>query len=255
MTKRKVKRNHSKRPKINSYGFKVYKNFKLYIAESTPDKPEPRKELIEMIRDEFWNTDKSVIAMRKHIKQMSFTYTKTQHYIGLWDYEKQKISIKDNGIDSINNYKSLFVHEIIGHTFYDFSRKWRRVELIAFNKRANELPPVNSYIKKHELEWKNSKTSIKEWMNDENDDFEQFKKSVEHIPEWDANEELQKEYQEKQDAFNENRKTNGHDTITRYANEQHSAITEYVYGNMYHKTLLNQKDVDRLKKLWEALHY
>ncbi len=252
MTKRKVKRNHSKRPKINSYGFKVYKNFKLYIAESTlSGKPEPRKELIEMVRDDFWNKDQSIIAMRKHIKQMSFTYTKTQHYIGVWDNEKQKISIKDNGRDSINNYRSLFVHEIIGHTFYDFSRKWRREELIAFNKLANELKPVNSYVKKHEVEWRK--------INDDKDDWKNFyakwdEKKKFHGT-YDIPENLCDEYQKEYDELEQKQKTNGHDGMTRYANEQHSAITEIVYGNNYHDTLLNKKDIDRLIELFKRLHY
>ena len=253
-TKPKKKVNRSKRAKLNSQGFKVYKNFKLYISEGSSGngwsgravKPAPRKELVDMVRD-MWNNDSSIKAMRKHIKAISITTVVSQKIAGLWDKENEKICIKDNHRDSIAFYKSVFIHEIIGHTFWDFARKWRREELIAFNKLANELPPVSTYVKRNEVSWKK--------INDEQDDFEQFEKSIEHIPEWDANEELQKEYQEKQDAFNEKRKTNCHDLMTRYANEQHSAISEIVLGDNGHDTVLNQTDVQRLVSLWKELHY
>jgi len=166
------------------------------------------------------------------------------------DYGKKKnkkISVKDNGADTVLFYKSVFIHEIIGHTFWDFSRKWRREELIAFNKLANQLPPVSTYVKKNEASWRK--------IDDEQDDLKQFQKSIEHIPEWDASSELMEEYNKKQNEFNEKRKTNGHDLMTRYANEQHSAISEIVLGDNGHDTILNQNDVDRLVLLWKELHY
>ncbi len=247
----KIKRNRTKRAKLNSKGFKTFKNFRLYIAEesnggySRNPKPAPRKAVVDITR-ELWNNDKSVIAMRKHIKEISIRHT-SNGIAGTWDKDKQKIIINDNGNDTIEFYKSVNVHEIIGHTFWDFARKYRREELIAFNKLANSLSPVSMYIFKHFQKWKK--------INDEYDDFKQFEKSIEHIPEYDANEELQKEYQEKQTAFDEKRKTNGHDTMTRYANEQHSAISEIVYGSNGHHTLLDKENVQKLIKLWEALHY
>jgi len=251
-TKVKRKVNRSKRAKLNSLGFKTYKNFRLYIAEesaggwSRSGKPAPRKEIVDMVR-EMWNNDTSIIAMRKHINELSITFVKTQNISGLWDEEKQKISVKDNGADTVLFYKSVFIHEIIGHTFWDFSRKWRREELIEFNKLANQLPPVSTYVKKNESSWRK--------IDDEDDDEKQFLKSIEHIPDYDASEELMKEYQEKEKAFREKRKTNGHDFMTRYANEQHSAISEIVLGDNGHDTILNQKDVDRLVSLWKELHY
>lgn len=248
--KRKV--NRSNRAKLNTQDFKTYKNFKLYIAKSTEGgwsrdgKPAPRKEIVDLVRN-MWNNDPSIKAMRKHIKELSITFVKTQNIAGLWNSEKQKISVKDNGVDSIKFYKSVFIHEIIGHVFWDFSRKWRREELIAFNKLANKLPPVSTYVKKNENSWRKT--------NDEYDDEESFKKSISHIPEWDASEELCNEYETKLKAFNQNRKTNGHDTMTRYANEQHSAISEIVLGDNGHDTVLNQTDVQRLVSLWKELHY
>ncbi len=250
-TKRKRTRNCSKRAKLNSQGFKTYKNFRLYIAEtsnggySRNPKPAPRSQIVDIVRD-LWNNDKSVKAMRKHIKEISIRHTQNG-IAGTWFKENQKIVVNDNGRDSIPFYKSVLIHEIVGHTFWDFSRKYRRLELIEFNKLANKLSPVSTYVKKHETEWKK--------INDEYDDFEQFKKSIEHIPEWDANEKLMKEYDEKQNAFNENRKTNGHELMTRYANEQHSAITEIVYGSNGHDTLLDKENIEKLIVLWRRLHY
>jgi len=250
-TKRKRTRNCGKRAKLNSQGFKTYKNFRLYIAEtsnggySRNPKPAPRSQIVDIVRD-LWNNDKSVKAMRKHIKEISIRYTQNG-IAGTWFKDKQKIVVNDNGRDSIPFYKSVLIHEIVGHTFWDFSRKYRRLELIAFNKLANKLSPVSTYVKKHTDEWKK--------INDEYDDFEQFKKSVEHIPEWDANEKLMNEYDEKQKAFNENRKTNGHDLMTRYVNEQHSAITEIVYGSNGHDTLLDKENIEKLIVLWRRLHY
>ncbi len=250
--KRKV--NRTKRAKLNSQGFKVYKNFKLYISEGSSGngwsgravKPAPRKELVDMVRD-MWNNDPSIKAMRKHIKAISITTVVSQKIAGLWNLEDGKICVKDNHRDSIPFYKSVFIHEIIGHTFWDFARKWRREELIAFNKLANELPPVSTYVKKNEVSWKK--------INDESDDEDQFKKSISHIPDYDASEELCNEYQTKVKAFLDARKTNGHDLMTRYTNEQHSAISEIILGDNGHDTVLNQTDVQRLVSLWKELHY
>jgi len=250
--KTKRKRNHSKRAKLNSQGFKVRKGTRVYIGKETQGgwsrsgKPAPRPEIVEMSKGMFLN-DSDIKKMNKHIKEISIVYQKTNKYVGFWNSEKQKLTIIDDRIQTVTEFRSTFCHEVKGHTFWDFSRKWRREELIAFNKVANELPPISTYVRKNETEWKK--------MNDETDDQKQFEKSIEHIPEWDASEKLMQEYQEKQDAFNEKRKTNGHDTMTRYANEQHSAIAEIVNGFGGHKTLLNEKDVQRLVELYERLHY
>ncbi len=252
--KRKV--NRTKRAKLNSKGFKTYKNFKLYIADesqggwSRSGKPAPRKEIVDMVR-EMWNNDPSIKAMRKHIKELSITFVKTQNICGLWNEEKQKVSVKDNGRETIFFYKSVFIHEIIGHTFWDFSRKWRRQELTAFNKLANELPPVSTYVKKNEQEWRKG--------NDDNDDTKSLdKKWEEQMKEYgtyDVPIDIANDYQKQYDELESKRKINGHDTMTRYANEQHSAISEIVLGDNGHDTILNQNDVNRLISLWEGLHY
>ncbi len=253
MTKRKRTRNTSKRAKLNSSGFKVHKNFKLYIGKATEGgwsrggKPAVRKELVDMV-NKFWNSDPCIRKIEKHIKGLTMVYNKNNTFAGRWDYETKTVRIMDNGISPIECYKSVLIHEVNGHAFWDLSRKWRREELIAFNKLANKLSPITTYIKNYRKKWEN-------W-NDDNDDEIQFKKSIEHIPDYDANEELTNEYQEKLDAFKEKRKTNGHDTMTRYANEQHSAITEIVYGNNgKDEILLDEKEIQELTKLWKALHY
>ena len=225
---------------------------KIYIAESTVGgwqrggKPAPRKEIVDVIRD-LWNNDPSVKKLRKHVDYMTIQYSENVRDIGRWNNEKKKLTIFDNGAMSPDDFKSLFVHEIVGHTFWDFSRKWRREELVEFNRLANSLPPVNSYVEKYEDEWKKA--------NDEHDDYEKFEKSVSHIPEWDASEELTKEYDEKLKAFEEKRSESGHDTMTRYANEQHSAVTELVYGYHYHKKLIDDMNLSKLVSAWEKLHY
>jgi len=155
--KRKV--NRSKRAKLNSHGFKTYKNTRLYIGEATEGGwsrgglPAPRKEIINMFRD-FWNNDPSIKAMRKHITEITITRVKTLPIAGTWDGKKKKVTIKDNGVATLDWYKGTVVHEIVGHAFWDFSRKWRREELVRFNELANKITPINNYVKKHEEEWK-----------------------------------------------------------------------------------------------------
>ena len=41
-----------------------------------------------------------------------------------------------------------------------------------------------------------------------------------------------------------------------YENEQHSAVTELmVHGSSYHKQLISESDLAKLKEAWKALHY
>ncbi len=210
--KRKRTRNCSKRVKLNSQGFKVYKNFRLYIAKATLSKPAPRSQVVEITND-LWNNDPSIKKMRKFIKELSIRHT-SNGIAGEWIKEKKRIVINDNGRCSISFMRSVNIHEIVGHTFWDFSRKYRRVELIAFNKLANSLKPISTYVQSNEKKWR--------LINDDNDEL--FQKI-------------------------------GHETMTLYANEQHSAIAEIIYGFGGHKTILNQKDVQRLIELYEVLHY
>jgi len=242
--------NRTKRAKLNSHGFKVYKNFRLYIGEATEGgwhrggKPAPRKEIVDMVRD-MWNNDQSIKAMRKYIKQLSIVYQKTNKFVGIWFSLEQKVMMIDDRTQSLDWMKSTFIHEVIGHAFWDFAKKWRREELIAFNLLANSLPPVSTYIKNNEDDWRKT--------NDDNDERKKFEKKYEGVYDDDISYE---EYNKDLEELKKVHQSNGHYTMTRYANEQHSAITEIVYGgNGHHPTLLSDDDVNQLVELWKKLHY
>ena len=209
----KIKRNTSKRPKIGSHGLKVYKGTKVYIGKATTSKPAPSQEIVNLFTD-LWNNDPSIKKLRKHIDYIKITYRLSGNLVGTWNKSDKKVTIIDSG-SSYTNHKSVIVHEIIGHAFWDFSRKWRRTEITKFNELANKLPPVNSYVEQNERKWKT-------W----NDDCDSV--CVDKV---------------------------GHDGCTRYANEQHSAITELIYGETHHTTLLDDEHIHQLKVLWEELHY
>ena len=251
--KRKTIRNTGKRPRLGSHGFKVYKNTKVYIGKETEGgwsrdgKPAPRDEVVQTVRN-MWNTDPSIIAMRKFIKSIKITYRKSGNLAGQWSNSEKKFSVIDNGTANPHDYEEVVIHEVIGHAFWDFSRKWRRIELANFNKLANSLPPVNDYVKDNENTWKT-------W-NDEHSEIEKkFEKSIEHIPDYDAPEDLANEYQEKQEQFNNQKTDDDYKSMTRYANEQHSAVSELMYGQSYHNTLIDQQSLQKLKEAWLELHY
>jgi len=244
LKKAKRKVNRSKRAKLNSQGFKTYKNTRVYIGTATENGlPAPRKEIVDMFID-MWNTDSSIIAMRKHIKEIVITRVKTLPLAGTWEKEKEKVCIKDNGSTSIQWYKGTVVHEIVGHAFWDFSRKWRREELLKFNKLANQTAPVNDYVKKNEKKWKS-------W-NDDLEEVDKFHKKYDDIDMDDIDSE---QYQKDHDALKELLKVNGHEEMTRYANEQHSAVTEIVYGYGEKEILINDSDKQKLIQVWKVLHY
>jgi len=246
-TKLTKKVNRSKRAKLNTQGFKTYKNTRLYIGKSTnggwsrSGLEAPRKVIVNMFRN-FWNNDTSIKAMRKHITEITITRVKTLPIAGTWDGEKKKVSIKDNGFASLDWYKGTVIHEIVGHAFWDFSRKWRREELVRFNQLANSIAPVNDYVKKNQEKWKS-------WNDEEVD---RFHKKYDHIDTDDIDSE---QYQKDHDALKELLKVNGHETMTRYANEQHSAITEIVYGYGEKVVLISESDKQKLIKAWKELHY
>jgi len=249
---RKRTRNTGKSAKMGSHGFKVHKGTVVRLSKETAGgwsrggKPAPREEVIATLADMI-NTDPSIKKIKKHIKVFSVSYSDKPQYGGMWDFDKKQITIKDYPSLTPPYLRHTIVHEIVGHVFWDLSRKWRRNELVKFNELANSLPPVNDYVKKYE----NDKA------NGEHDDLKLFEKSIEHIPEYDANDELANELQEKTKNFQEKRKTNGHDSMTVYANEQHSAITEIMYNDIAsgHRILINDSDKQKLIQAWKELHY
>jgi hypothetical protein len=209
--KRKV--NRSKRAKIGSHGFKVHKNTKVYIGKATMSKNEVDKKLVSLIRN-LWNTNDSTKKMRKHIKYISIKHLTSASRAGSWNYEKQKVEIVQvyNQVD-YKWYEGTYYHEVEGHAFWDFSRKWRRDVLIKFNEKANKMPPVNAYCKNNERKWKS-------W-NDE---------SLHGVEK-------------------------PHPSMTRYANEQHSAITEIIRKVGDKDILMSKPNIAKLVKLWKELHY
>lgn len=210
--KRKV--NRSKRAKIGSHGFKVHKNTKVYIGKATMSKSAVDEDLVELVRN-LWNSNESTKKMRKHIKYISIKNLSNSKRSGSWNLEKQKVEIVQVSYKpDLNWYEGTFIHEVEGHAFWDFSRKWRRQELVKFNELANKMPPVNNYCKKYEKSWKK--------VNDES---------------WDSN---AKEV---------------HPSMTRYANEQHSAICEVVRKVGEKNILIGDKDLKKLVSAWHELHY
>ena len=221
--KRKRTRNTGKTAKIGSHGLKVYKGTKVYIGKATSGgwsrggKPAPDPVIVNLFTN-MWNDDPSIKKMRKHIKYVKITYQNSGTIAGTWNDDDKKVSIIDTGNPNTDQM-SVIVHEIVGHAFWDFSRKWRRDKLVKFNELANSLPPVNTYCEKNEEKWKS-------W-NDER----------------------------KEGRLKGITNTKGTESMTRYANEQHSAITELVYNQTHHRTLINDSDKQKLIQAWKELHY
>lgn len=199
---RKVIRNHGKRARIGSHGFKVYKNTYVYIAEyCSASKPAPKEEVVVALQNHF-NTSKSIRKMVKHIKRVKITYSNSNRFAGIWDDGKQEFAYIDSSNMTPEYAIQVMIHEVDGHAFWHWSEKWRGEERRAFNELANKLPPVNDYVK----------------------------------------------------TYTRNKIDGRVDTI--FENEQHSAVTELmVNGSSYHTQLISEKDLDKLKKAWELLHY
>lgn len=251
--KRKV--NRTKHIKLNSYGFKVRKNTKFYIGEATTGKPAFNPKLVAIFQ-QMWNNDPSFKMLRKHVKDFSMVYAVTPTKGGIWFSEKKKVKLYDYPSLTEQYFKHTVVHELIGHTFWDLARKWRRVELVKFNELANSLPPVNDYVSKNEKKWKQ--------INDEgNEDFRALDKryGLNHDDENSSpellSEENEKKYYEDYNKIEEDRKSNGHASMTEYANEQHSAIAEIIYDDNeeHHKLLIDPVNKQKLIKAWKELHY
>lgn len=224
--KRRV--NRTKRVKLNSQGFKVKKNIKFYIAKGTTGseygarKPKPafNPELVEIFKD-MWNHDPSFKLLRKHVKDYSMVYSFNPKYAGTWDSEKKKVKLWDYPNITKPYFKHTVVHELIGHAFWDIARKWRRESLVEFNKVATASPPINEYVKKNETQWR--KENSENWKG----------------------------------ATTGITNLTGHETMTTYANEQHSAITELIYDDKVagHRTLIDDVNRKKLTEAWKKLHY
>mgnify|MGYP001073498813 CR=1 FL=1 len=154
LQKRKVIRNHGKRAKLGSHGFKVYKNTYVYIAKATEGgwsrdgKPAPKVKVVQALQKHF-NTSKSIRKMVKHINGVKITYSDASRFAGYWVSSKQQFEYIDSEHMTPSNAVQVMIHEVDGHAFWDFAKKWRHSEWEAFNVLANKMPPVNDYVKKY----------------------------------------------------------------------------------------------------------
>ena len=257
----------SRKHDIKTYRSKG-KNYPLAIHISDEMNPE----LVKIFTD-FWNTNSQVKAMIKHIDYLGLIKQKNPKDGGVWYPDQKKIIIYDYPSQTPPYFKSTIVHEIVGHTYWDLAREWYRNDLIEFNELANKMPPVNQYCKdgleKHGWKEMNDETSrqlraldrkygIKEdeygYSNLEEqlwgDDLEKYKEDHAKIIDGKFIGNPSNEYMNRDSS-----------SMTRYANEQHSAITEIMYdtlkdniGEGADRVLIGKEDKEKLKVLWRKLH-
>jgi len=213
----------------------------------------------------FWNNNPSVKAMIKHIDKLTFKYSVNPKNGGRWVTDDKEVTIMDYPRQNLPFFKSTTVHEIVGHTFWDWARDWNRNELIEFNELANKMTPVNQYVKDNEEKWRrwNDETNTQIRALDKKYGVEEDRYGYTDASDPDK-------YQEELDKINDGKfignpsnkfMNRDSSSMTRYANEQHSAITEIMYGTLNDspnpsaiKVLMGDKDLDRLKVLWKKLH-
>ena len=219
----------------------------------------------------FWNTDPSIKAMIKHIDYLGLEYQNNPKRGGVWYGDDKKVIIYDYPYQSLGHFKSTTVHEIVGHTFWDLAREYFRNDLIEFNELANKMPPVNQYCKDNEEKWKS-------WNDEKRSQISALDKKYgvtkDEYGYTDASTQLWGEdadkYQEAINKINDGKfignpsnefMNRDSSSMTRYANEQHSAITEIMYDTLKDnieegadRILIGKEDLDRMKVLWVRLH-
>ena len=62
--------------------------------------------------------------MRKHIDYLGVTYLMHPKRGGFWREEEKKAVIHDFPSQSNGHFKHTVVHEIVGHAYWDWARKW-----------------------------------------------------------------------------------------------------------------------------------
>jgi len=232
---------------------------------------ETNPELVKIFTD-FWNTDPSVKAMIKHINYLGLVKQKNPKWGGVWFTDDKKIIIYDYPSQTPPYFKSTIVHEIVGHTFWDLAREWYRSDLIEFNELANKMPPVNQYCKDG-LE----KHGWKEINNETNSQLRALdrKYGIKEDKYGDAYEEQLwgdnlKKYEKELNEINDGKfignpsnefMNRDSSSMTKYANEQHSAITEMMYDTLKDsvekgadRVLIGNEDFEKMKVLWLKLH-
>ena len=85
----------------------------------------------------------------KHIKRITIKYAKTINRAGSWNNNKQWFEFVDHANINIDDADEIIYHEIIGHAYWQWAKKWRNVEWTKFNEIANNMPPVNDYVAKY----------------------------------------------------------------------------------------------------------
>jgi hypothetical protein len=190
-----------------------------------------------------WNKDPTIRKMEKHIEYVSMVNNKTGELAGTWNNGKAKVKLYDRQHLTPEEMNLIVAHEISGHTYWHWAIKWRNEALVEFNELANSLPPANPYIEEHEEEWKI-------W----NDDQDEIKKIREQQKELHDND--YEEYNILEDKIKEIDDDPAHQSMTRYANEQHSAMTELKYGEGEQEWLyyLNDEEIEALSDAWDKLH-
>lgn len=246
----------SKQMMQHKKGFKVKKETTVYVASESAggwhcgSRPAPRPEVVEAVQ-KVWNTEKSLKRLRKFVDSISIQYTKTLKIVGLWENEKSKVTIYDDGKTSVRFYESVMVHEVVGHTFFHFALKYRREELVKFCTIANRLSPITNYIENNEEKWR--KINDEGWSRFKALD-RKFGLEENQTPEDCLTSQQLEDYCNQLNAITEEQKTDGHDQITRYANEVHSAIAELVYG-IGHELIVESESLNEIIMAYQELHY
>jgi len=256
----------SRKHDIKTYSSKG-KNYPQRINISDATNPE----LVKIFTG-FWNTDPSVRAMIKHIDYLGLEYQKNPKWGGVWYSNDKKVIIYDYPSQTTPFFKSTIVHEIVGHTFWDLAREWFRDDLIAFNELANKMPPVNQYCKDGVEKW-----NWKKINNETNNQLRALdrKYGIKEDKYGDAYEEQLwgdnlKKYEKELNEINDGKfignpsnefMNRDSSSMTKYANEQHSAITEMMYDTLKDnvekgadRVLIGNEDFEKMKVLWIKLH-
>lgn len=227
-------------------GFKVYPNTTVSV-ETKEIKPE----IIARVQT-LWNEDPHIKKLRKHVHEIDFNPTDPENkYSALWIPSESKFILNEG--DSGHEAELATAHEVVGHVFWDWAREWRREELAEFNKLANEMPPINGYVEHEEEGWRNY-----------DDDHERLRQiSLDYVYVIDTyydegirDKQVTDELDKLQNEFDTISDDEGHQSMTRYANEQHSAMTELIYGvgEPEEGIFLDDDQLEALTNAWYKLH-
>ena len=116
------------------------------------------------------------------------------------------------------------------------------------------MPPMNGYVEHEEEGWRN--------FNDDREEIKQLSLDYQYIyntyyDEGIRDRQVTDELDRIQDTVDSILDDEGHQSMTRYANEMHSAMTELIYGvgESEEGILLNDEQLQELTDAWYDLHY